>query len=280
MTAEFARNGSLYQVFFAPSQLGLVASHRDPSGTYYPIRLSEAMAARGVLAAIDGPMFSTCDAAGYSTSRCSDPRFAQVDVSEGIREPANRSESGKGITLSVKDGVAHWSRSSATLPEGDVVVQLYPSLVEGGDVVPVSTEGSNASRVWRAAVAGYPDGRLAFLVAVDSLAGFARAIAESGALWAGYTDGGGSTALGFRSQSSTPTYSRWGSSEDRPVAVFVVAHDGSSVSAEGGLSPLAKAALSGTVVIAAALAVQEAIRLDILQRMWRWTSSKMNGDRS
>lgn len=275
MAVEYDRVGSLHRVTFEPSQLGIVASSRDRSGTYVPMRLAQAMSSSEVVAALDGPMFSTCDSAGYSTSRCADPRFAQYDAGPGVIDLANPGEASKGITLSVRGGAARWSRSSATLPDADVVVQLYPSLVEDGRVVSVSTSGSNASRVWRAAVAQYRDGRLAFVVGVETLAGFAQALAQSGAVWAGYTDGGGSTALGMRGIDPSAPISRWGSSEDRPVAVFLVAKARARASGPSGLSPLAKAALSGVAVAAAALAAQQVASLPAVRRAADSTSYRI-----
>jgi hypothetical protein len=277
MSVEYDRIGGLHRVLFDPSQLGIVAYPRDRPGTYVPLRLTQAMGAADVLAALDGPMFSICDAAGYSTSRCADPRFAQQDAGHGVIDLANPSESRKGVTLSIAGGVPRWTRSSSALPNGEVVVQLYPSLVEDGVVVPVSTTGSNASRVWRAAVAQYRDGRLAFVVGVDSLAGFARALEASGAIWAGYTDGGGSTALGFRSTPGGEVY-RFGSSEDRPVAVFLVARAHSSSSSR--LSPLSKAVLSGLVAASAAMAAQLIARSSVVRRSAWWVKTKLLGDAS
>lgn len=275
MAVEYDRVGSLHRVLFDPAQLGLVAFPRTRAGTYTPIRLSDAMSAPDVLAALDGPMFSTCDDAGYSTSRCADPRFAQYDAGPGVIDLANAGEAGRGVTLSVRGGSSSWARSTASLPEADVVVQLYPSLVENGREVSVSTSGSNASRVWRAAVAEYPGGRLAFVVGVDSLAGFARALAASGAIWAGYTDGGGSGVLGFRS-SPASSISRWGSSEDRPVAVFLVARDQPAPSAtRGGWSPLSKAALSGALVASVAMAAQQIAAIPAVERAAETASQKI-----
>ncbi len=214
--------GGLHVVRFAPSQLGIVASPiPDSGGEYRPMRLAEALAFPGVIAAIDGPMFSNCDPSGrgYLSSTCADPRFLQEDVRMAIRDLADRGDGGRGLTLSIAGGQPRWFDGDAKAEGATVSVQLYPSLVRDGQASTVSTAGGNGSSVWRAALAELRSGELAFVVAVDSLQGFARKLAEI-ARWAGYTDGGGSTALGWRDAAGEH---RRGSGENRPVATFLVA---------------------------------------------------------
>lgn len=211
----------LHLVRFAPERLGIVASPIEESeGDYRPMRLREAMAFPGVLAAIDGPMFSNCDRGrSYAQSICADPRFLQEDAQRAIKDLADRGEGGRGLTLSVVGGVPSWATGDERAPGARVAVQLYPPLVRDGQAATLSTTGGNGSSVWRAALAELNSGELAFVVAVDSLQGFARKLAQI-ARFAGYTDGGGSTALGWRDAEGEH---RRGSGEDRPVATFLVA---------------------------------------------------------
>lgn len=261
----------LHGVRFPASWLGIAAIDRDASGriqtgTYHPIRLLDAMAVPGVHAAIDGPMFSNCDpGASYATSQCADPRFAQADLDDRdgrvLRDAADAGEAGKGVSVSVVRGQARWNAGSTSDPNATVSVQLYPSLVLDGVVTNVSDSGSNAQRVWRSAIAGYPDGSLAFWVGQASLQDFANRVRATGATWAGYTDGGGSAALGMKSSTGIQ---RWGSSEDRPVAVFVVARE-----------PNARSA-AAKVAEAMAIGAGVAVAAGLISLAWdRWSDDVM-----
>lgn len=221
----------LHVLRFPPGQLGIVANPiEDSEGDYRPLRLSDAMAFPDVLGAIDGPMFSNCSPGrSYAQSVCADPRFLQEDSQRAIKDLADRGEGGRGLTVSIVGDQASWAEGDERASGARVAVQLYPPLVRDGQAATLSTSGGNGSSVWRAALVELFSGELAFVVAVDSLQGFARRLAGI-ARWAGYTDGGGSTAMGWRDESGDH---RRGSGEDRPVATFLVALEKPPISLPG-----------------------------------------------
>jgi len=218
---RLVESSGLKLVIFEPSLLGLAASPKG-NGQYTPVRLSEVMADPLTLAALDGPMFHNCDAgASYASSDCVNPRFAELDKGVAILEPSDRGEAAIGVYLSVVDGRAEWSVSGPINTQASVGVQMYPSLVIDGRVPSLSVTGSNGQREGRAGVLGFANGEIAFAVGTDTLAGFGQRCRQTGAVWGGYTDGGGSTALAMRNEDGTVR--KWGASENRPVAVFLVA---------------------------------------------------------
>lgn len=258
MTAVLSERDGLVLVEFDPATLGIFAKPTS-SERYEPVTLSDAMWDQDVLAALDGPMFGNCDpGSSYATSNCADPRFAQLDQSVGVSDPPNRGEENSGVSVSIVDGLAIWSGGSGFDRRATVGVQMYPALVMDGEIQATRATGSNADRVKRAAVAGLANGRLAFCYAIDTMAGFARRIRDAGAVWAGYTDGGGSTALGYRDP-QTGAVRRFISSEDRPVAMFLVArrgaHRGASISESTASTAAIVAAVGVGVIGLAALGI-------------------------
>lgn len=254
MTAVLSERDGLVLVEFDPATLGIFAKPTS-SERYEPVTLSDAMWDQDVLAALDGPMFGNCDpGSSYATSNCADPRFAQLDQSVGVSDPPNRGEENSGVSVSIVDGLAIWSGGSGFDRRATVGVQMYPALVMDGEIQATRATGSNADRVKRAAVAGLANGRLAFCYAIDTMAGFARRIRDAGAVWAGYTDGGGSTALGYRDP-QTGAVRRFISSEDRPVAMFLVARRGASISESTARTAGIVAAVGVGVIGLAALGI-------------------------
>lgn len=224
MYPRLSERDGLVIVEFSPSALG-IAARPISSERYEPIALSDVMWQDDVLAAIDGPMFGNCDPGStYATSHCADPRYAQLDRSVSLSDPPNAGNDTSGVSVSIVDGMPIWSLGGSFDPRSTVGVQMYPTLVADGVVSSVSTSGSNAQRVRRMALGQMANGNLAFIYGTDSLAGFARRCREAGAVWAGYTDGGGSASLGYR-DALTGTVRRFGVPEasERRVAVFLVA---------------------------------------------------------
>ena len=224
MYPRMSERDELVIITFSPALLGVYARPIS-SGRYEPISLSDVMWDERVAAALDGPMFSNCaPGTTYATSYCADPRFAQLDQSVGVSDPPNQGNESKGVSVSIVDDLAIWSLGGAFDSRATVGVQMFPTLVADGAVQTVSTTGADAERVRRVALAGLPDGRLAFVYGTDSLAGFARRCRDAGFIWAGYTDGGGSTSMGYRDP-ETENVRRWGPSQqnERRVAIFLVA---------------------------------------------------------
>lgn len=187
------QTGGLTVYAFDAAQLGVFAKPVGP-GQFQPLGPGEILQASGVLAALDGPEFGVCDGRGYGASQCGYPQELVYDNARGIA--ANGQRSSSGMTISIVGGIAQVTHGAQVVPGARVAVQLYPSLVENGDVV-VSDAGSNADAVGRAALAVISPTRLAFVVAhAMPMVQFARTIRDQlGAQFVGYTDGGGSTAL-------------------------------------------------------------------------------------
>lgn len=244
MTLE--TRGTLTYYAFPPAALGIYAT---PTAAGYLPHRSDAPIADGFHAALNGPMFALCAGQSarvaaahpgctgncqYAYADCERLDYAHLDASAGIADPGRNP--GDGLVIAVVDGVA--TVATEIPPNASVGVQLYPALVRDGVVQPTSTGGSNGEVVWRSALAILADGSLAFVVGRATMAGFARAIADLGAVAAGYTDGGGSTAL------ATDAGERVGSAEDRPVPSWLVAGDPGSGATGNGLLAFGAAALA------------------------------------
>ena len=194
--------GSISILRFAPSELVVhgVAS-ATKAGGYIPSTASEALAQDSTLfAVLDGPMFEKCSAGSYSSYTCGDPRFLLRDsIGNSINE--NSDESSVGGTIFVKEGVAHYIRGGVVPAEIEIAVQGYPTLVVDG-VNTAGTSGTNQDRVWRAALciirSSNGNEELAFAVGHDTMYGFAASLIGAGAVYAVYTDGGGSGRLATR----------------------------------------------------------------------------------
>lgn len=217
------RAGGLTIASFEPNQLGIVISPRE-GRTVFPMSAADVIAADStVVAALDGPMFETCDDLSYARSQCADLDYVHQDARAGVRYASDPDKATRGITISAMPNGSSIAEIGGDIPLGAIAsVQMYPTLVYDGFVQSVSTSGSNANTLWRAAFAQMRDGRLAFIVGRDSLLGFARSLAAAGVYAAGYTDGGGSALL-------LADGNRFGSTENRRVASWIVARSKSSV---------------------------------------------------
>lgn len=201
-------------LLFPPSMLSLYADMSDGS-TARPHDVTDAQAATGADAVMDGPMFEKCDpGAGYASQSCGYVQYRHFDLSNGLNVASRYP--GRGVTLSVlSDGSTQAAQGATVAPGATVAVQLYPELVANGSPVSVSNADGSASR---AALAIMRDGRMAFVVSQPMLMStFAQRLAGGGAVYAGYTDGGGSTSLGTAAGQYT------GSAEHRRVLTWILA---------------------------------------------------------
>jgi hypothetical protein len=143
-------------------------------------------------AALDGPMFgSACSPHGRG------PGCVQYRLRDRRRDvdlPSIYPD--RGLTFAV-GGITSSARvlrgaDDDEIGSASVAVQTWPTLVDNGD----PTSGSaDREAVGRAALCVLRDGRLAFAAGTGPMGTFARELVERGVLWAGYTDGGGSTGL-------------------------------------------------------------------------------------
>lgn len=242
--------GSLTVYAFDASLLGVFGQPASVAGRFVPIGPDDVLTASGASAALDGVQFDTCDSAPYATSQCGVPVFMVYDSARGVSVAG--SHPNEGMTISVANGQAVAMSGSQMAAGAQVAVQLWPSLVSGGQVV-VSNSGTNATAERRAALAIISPNQLAFVVGAANMVDFANAIAALGATDAGYTDGGGSTSLvtqgGF-----------FGASEHRRVPTWLIASSGGlsgaiSSAFGNGLSNGMAAIVSVVVAVAAVGAI-------------------------
>lgn len=208
------RENGIAAWIFDPSELSVWASRRA-DGALTPTRAEEALAQNpDADAVLDGPMFSLCGTGGYARSDCATSDYRVV--AEGIGQQGRNPESGLTFSVTPAGALAVYPGAMA-LPNARIVVQTYPTLVRDGVRI-VSNQGTNRDRNWRAALARLRTGRLAFAIQYADMQTFADALIALGATDAGYTDGGGSTSLAIRGEE------RLGSSENRRVPVWLLAH--------------------------------------------------------
>lgn len=215
-----------------------------------PHDVSEALRNSGAEAVLDGPMFEKSDPSKpYSQQTSGTVEYRHYDLSGGINIPT--SYPSRGITISVMpDGSTQAGNGSAVPPGARVSVQLYPALVINGAVQHVTDNGAAS----RAALVVLRDGRMAFAAGPSmQLSDFAQALAESGALYAGYTDGGGSTSL-----ASTGFYT--GSSEHRKVLTWLLAKAPQPGKAAGVSSQTASSLAIAALIVAVGAIVWSASR--------------------
>lgn len=172
----------------APS-LALLSHADSPKTTAETISLHQ-----GIYAAIDGPMFRFCDGernrtyAGYA---CGLNRFRLLYPERSI--DIRSTDPSDGSTLFVDQGVARFVRGTSVPGTATFAVQLYPTLVFDSNVIQGLSDRDNNSR---AAVGMLADGSVFFAIHPSiSMPAFAELLKRKGAVFAGYTDGGGSTAL-------------------------------------------------------------------------------------
>jgi Phosphodiester glycosidase len=189
------QSGPLKLFTFAPSQLRIVAQpyagNADPRKTT-PLAPADVLGLSGALAALNGPFFDTAngDSADYSTTPYELLLTRHLDTSSGI--DVSGSHPGDGATISVVNGTASILSGNQAAPGASVAIQGWPTLVRDGSAV-ASNDGQLARR---AALAIMPDGQLALVSSQPlTLAGFAQALSDAGAVSAVNMDGGGSTSL-------------------------------------------------------------------------------------
>ncbi len=236
--------GSLTVLSFDPSRLGLFALPLQ-GNTVTPIPPSQVLALANADAALNGPMFGVCSGqslprgnAQYAVSQCDTLSYTHYDASAGIN--ANASHDTRGITISVVNGQAQAARGESYSPDASVAVQLYPSLIESGQIT--ASSDVNKDRVWRSGLAILDNGQLLFAVGNMPMVDFAQALAGLGAVHAGYTDGGGSSALVAPGEAA-------GSSENRPVASWLIVKKAGLVSSVQDWSARATEAVGGSKVV-------------------------------
>jgi hypothetical protein len=209
--------GALTVLPFDPSQLGLFALPLQGANVT-PVGPGEVLDRANAAAALNGPMFGVCPGqslpsgnAQYAASQCDTLSYAHYDAGTGLLIPG--SFAGRGITIAAVDGHAQASSGDSYPPGASVAVQLYPSLIEAGRITASATV--NLDRVWRSGLAILNTGQLAFVVGLLPMVDFAQALLDFGAVDAGYTDGGGSSALVTRDGVA-------GATEHRPVASWLI----------------------------------------------------------
>ena len=199
-------------IAFPPSMLSLFAETSD-GHVATPHTSADAMVATGADAALDGPMFDKCTPGEpYAAQACGHVLYRHFDLTSHLDIPS--SFPNRGVTISVlQDGTAQAGVGDAVPTGAAVAVQLYPELVANGAVV--ATRDDSPSM--RAALAIMSDGKLAMITSTPMLMSeFSRKLVGAGAVYAGYTDGGGSTALETAGQYT-------GSSEHRRVLTWLLA---------------------------------------------------------
>lgn len=212
---------------FAPQQLGLHFAAANTAGQLSRTRASEVLALPGVLAVLDGPMYGDCS----TLPRCAQLEYLYFDQRAGEffegRHPT------RGMTLTVRpDGHVYVARGASLTGDASVAVQLYPELVWDGQNV--ASRSIDTSRVWRAALGVFPTGKMILAIGIAPMYEFADRLIRLGVTYAAYTDGGGSASLQVR---GAP---RVGSSENRPVASWIVVRSVPMVSESSPLAYLDK----------------------------------------
>jgi hypothetical protein len=224
-------------IVFEPSQLGLYFSEMNSSGQLTRSKADEVLAMPGVLAVLDGPMFHDCSSVGRCTipprhqcsaGNCNAVILDYLYLDRRAGESFEGRYPGRGMTLSVReDGRVYAAHGASSAGDPVVAVQLYPELIWDGQNA--SSPNIDTSVTWRAAL-GVLGGKLIIATARGSMHNFAEKLRALGVTYAGYTDGGGSAALGLRSGE------RVGSTEDRAVASWIVVREPATL---GMVSPLA-----------------------------------------
>ena len=151
-----------------------------------------------IMVAIDGPMFSVCSGQpdDYDRYQCGRVDYYLHDSQRGVHVSGRRDHDDNGVTFSLSPAGFTAARGNAPAPGATVAIQCYPGLVEEGRVaVSQRTSGPDSQANGRVAMGLLRDGRLFFAYARMSMWNFANALVTAGAVWAGYTDGGGSSSL-------------------------------------------------------------------------------------
>jgi len=224
----FQQAGPLKTFTFDPSQFGLFALPQQGNGAT-PIKPIDILNASGAVAALNGPMFGVCPGqnlprgnAQYGVSSCDTLQYFEYDAGQSLNVQGLYAS--RGITISVVNGEATATSGGSFPSDASVAVQLYPALIDNGHIV--ASQDKDTDRVWRSGLAILSTGQLMFAVGQMSMYDFASSLADLGAIYAGYTDGGGSTAMVASGEFA-------GSSEGRPVPSWLIVR----VPGSGGGTP-------------------------------------------
>ena len=204
--------GTMRMLLLRPDQLGII-TRPISADMVDPIELGELVQSYGteIYGGIDGPMFSPCGDA--FSAQCARPDYGMIDTRRSVSMASQNPHDGMTISTfrTPFGGRAVATRGFAPALGATVAVQLYPSLVWNGEVQDVAESPLDT----RAGLAIMQDGRLALVISQQmTMAEFADALVSAGAVYAGYTDGGSSTAMA----EMTGTHGG-----ERPVAVWLVA---------------------------------------------------------
>lgn len=195
MQPQILNPPGLTMIAFPPAGLGVVI----PSN---PITAETLF--RGhpdVVVAIDGPMFDYCPGQprDYDRYQCGVVRYSMFDAGRNVNAPGYSSTANEGVTFSLRGGALSAASGRRPAPGASVAIQMYPGLVENGAIaIRRRTEGPDAQPNWRVAMGLLRDGRAFFAHGRKTMYEFAEALLAAGAVWAGYTDGGGSASLVLR----------------------------------------------------------------------------------
>ena len=151
-----------------------------------------------VVAAIDGPMFSICPGqpSDYAAYQCGRVNFTLLDRGRGVAQDARQANLSNGVTFSLVGSNLLAARGAGVAPGATVAVQTFPGLVEDGQIaVGQPASGPNTETTGRIAMGILRDGRMFFAYGRLPMHQFAVSLRDAGAVWAGYTDGGGSSSL-------------------------------------------------------------------------------------
>lgn len=181
----------------------IIAVPADGVGIVVPLHPATARqiydAHKDVFASVNGPMLDFCpgEPHDYATYQCGTHLSLLRDRVAGVGIEGTSNTAARGITISIRNGVAKGSRHRSPDPRALVAFQLYPGMVEDGRIAigekpPEDPDSRGANRV---AVGILGDGRIGFAYSYASMIAFARQLQAAGFSWAGYTDGGGSSSM-------------------------------------------------------------------------------------
>lgn len=210
MSAPVARQiGGLKLVLMDPAGAGVVVPSSPQNAADMFAQHAE------VQAAIDGPMFGFCENTthSYASYSCGRVDYLLLDMWRNVSVGGQSSYASRGVTFSVVNGRMTAARGRSVARGASVAFQCYPGLVEDGSIaVRRKDSGPDTQRVGRVAVGLMRDGSMFFAYAATSMYEFAEMLRSAGALWAGYTDGGGSSSLVVRGSDGA----LYGSDSDDP----------------------------------------------------------------
>jgi hypothetical protein len=210
MSAPVARQiGGLKLVLMDPAGAGVVVPSSPQNAADIFSQHAE------VQAAIDGPMFGFCENTprSYASYSCGRVDYLLLDIWRNVSVSGQSGYASRGVTFSVVNGRMTAARGRSVAQGASVAFQCYPGLVENGSIaVRRKDDGPDTQRVGRVAVGLMQDGSMFFAYAATSMYEFAEMLRSAGALWAGYTDGGGSSSLVVRGSDGA----LYGSDSDDP----------------------------------------------------------------